>query len=66
MIIKSIQLKEFRKFNEAVKVSGIEKGLNVLSAINEFGKSTIVDALYAVLFENHRTFSKDIKKLVNQ
>ena len=64
MIIKSIQLKEFRKFNEAVKVSGIEKGLNVLSAINEFGKSTIVDALYAVLFENHRTFSKDIKKLV--
>lgn len=64
MIIKSIQLKEFRKFNEAVKVSGIEKGLNVLSAINEFGKSTIVDALYTVLFENHRTFSKDIKKLV--
>ena len=31
MIIKSIQLKEVRKFNEAVKISGIENGLNVLS-----------------------------------
>ena len=64
MLIKSIQLKEVRKFSEAVKISGIENGLNVLSAENEFGKSTIVDALYAVLFENYRTFSKDIKKLV--
>ena len=64
MIIKSIQLQEVRKFNEAVKISGIENGLNVLSEVNEFGKSTIVDAVYAVLFESHRTFSKDIKKLV--
>lgn len=64
MIIKSIQLQEVRKFNEAVKITGIENGLNVLSEVNEFGKSTIVDALYAVLFESHRTFSKDIKKLV--
>ena len=64
MIIKSIQLKEVRKFNEAVKISGIENGLNVLSEVNEFGKSTIVDALYAVLFESHRTFAKNIQNLV--
>ena len=43
MIIKSIQLQEVRKFNQAVKISGIENGLNVLSEVNEFGKSTIVD-----------------------
>ena len=39
MIIKSIQLQEVRKFNQAVKISGIENGLNVLSEVNEFGKS---------------------------
>jgi len=64
MIIKSIQLKEVRKFSEPVRIAGIKNGLNVLSAENEYGKSTFVDALYAVLFENYRTFSKYIKKLV--
>ena len=66
MIIKSVELEEVKKFNKPVKISNIKSGLNVLSEVNEFGKSTIVAAIHAVLFEKYRSYSKDIKKLVSK
>jgi hypothetical protein len=64
MKITSISLKNVRRFIEPVAISGIGPGLNVLSAPNEYGKSTFFDALHAVFFVSHRSFDKTVKPLV--
>ncbi len=64
MKIRSLQVEQFRKFDQAVRVDGFSDGLNIIEGPNETGKSTLMLALRAVLFERHnaktdaiRTFS---------
>ena len=64
MKLRSIRLHNVRRFTEPVEVRGITPGLNVLSAPNEHGKSTIFDALHAVFFRDRKSFDKRIKSLV--
>lgn len=64
MKLRSIRLHNVRRFTEPVQVSGIAPGLNVLSAPNEHGKTTIFDALHAVFFRDRKSFDKRIKSLV--
>ena len=63
MFIKSITVQNVRRFINPVTIDHIESGLNVLSAPNESGKSTFFDALQAVFFENHRSWSKYARSL---
>ena len=63
MFIKSITLHNVRRFTNPVTIDQIGSGLNVLSAPNESGKSTFFDALQAVFFENHRSWSKYARSL---
>lgn len=63
MKLVSITLNDVRRFTTPVRISGIGSGLNVLSAPNENGKSTLFDALQAVFFTPHRSNTKDIKAL---
>lgn len=63
MRLVSITLGDVRRFTDPVRISGIGAGLNVLSAPNENGKSTLFDALHAVFFTPHRSKGKEIKAL---
>jgi energy-coupling factor transporter ATP-binding protein EcfA2 len=53
MQIRRIEVRNFKKLGHVV-VEGLEDGLNVLVGDNEAGKSTLLSALRAGLFEKHR------------
>lgn len=51
MKIRSIELRNFRKFVGSVRVDGIGDGVNILFGPNEYGKSTLLEAINGVIFE---------------
>ena len=53
MRIRRIEITEFRKIGHLV-VPDLEDGINVLVGDNEAGKSTVLAALRAALFDRHR------------
>lgn len=53
MQLRRIEIRDFRKLGHVV-VDGLEDGLNVIVGDNEAGKSTVLAALRAALFERHR------------
>ncbi|MGI9492534.1 MAG: AAA family ATPase, partial [Geminicoccaceae bacterium] len=63
MIIRSIQLEQFKKFDQSIIVEGFSSGLNLIAGPNEMGKSTLLLALRALLFERHNSKSQAIKAL---
>jgi DNA repair exonuclease SbcCD ATPase subunit len=50
MIIKSIEVRNFRKFVKPILVDKIDSGLTVIVGDNEEGKSTVLEALRTALF----------------
>ncbi|MCA0940589.1 chromosome segregation protein SMC [Salipiger pacificus] len=63
MKLLSVTLSDVRRFARPVTVQGFGPGLNVLSAPNEDGKSTLFDALQALFFIPHRSRAKEISAL---
>jgi hypothetical protein len=63
MKLRSIALNNLRRFTAPVEIIGLSDGLNVLSAPNEQGKSTLFDGLQALFFIAHSGSPKDIKAL---
>lgn len=63
MKLLSIDLADIRRFTTPVRIAGLGPGLNVLSAPNESGKSTLFDALQALFFQPHRSRGKEIMAL---
>jgi energy-coupling factor transporter ATP-binding protein EcfA2 len=61
MRICELTIENFRKFRQPVTLSGFSKGLNLVSEPNEAGKSTVLEALRAVLFERHGSKSDRIR-----
>ena len=55
MKILSLRLAAFRRFSSPVAIEGFDAGLNVLAGPNEFGKSTIFQALEAAFLLRHGT-----------
>ncbi|MBF9235349.1 AAA family ATPase [Microvirga alba] len=53
MHLRRIEISNFRKIQHVV-IDDLRDGLNVISGDNEAGKSTILAALRAALFERHR------------
>ena len=51
MYLSKISIKDFRMFSDVVEVS-FSKGLNLLVGENGSGKSSVVDAIRALLGEN--------------
>ena len=51
MRISSFEISDFRKFDRPVRLEGLGNGINLLAEPNEFGKSTLLAAFKAVLFE---------------
>lgn len=66
MKLRSLALNQFKKFTNPVKLEGIQDGLNIIVGPNEMGKSTLLDALRAVLFEKYNSKAMPIKQLQNE
>ena len=65
MKIRSLAVNQFKKFTSPTRLDSIEDGLNVVVGPNEMGKSTLLDALRAVLFEKHSSKAQSILALQN-
>ncbi|MEO8422070.1 MAG: AAA family ATPase, partial [Hyphomicrobium sp.] len=63
MKIKAIRLKEVGRFSAPIALEGLSGGLDVLAGPNEFGKSTILKAVKAVLFDAHRSKHRKLEVL---
>lgn len=65
MKLRSLALNQFKKFTTPTRLDGIDDGLNVVVGPNEMGKSTLLDALRAVLFEKYSSKAQPIIALQN-
>lgn len=65
MKIRSIAVKELKKFDTPAQITGIDDYLNIISGPNEMGKSTILSALRAAFFSRHSSKARDIRNLQN-
>jgi uncharacterized protein YhaN len=65
MKLRSLALNQFKKFTCPTRLDGIGDGLNVVVGPNEMGKSTLLDALRAVLFEKYSSKASPITALQN-
>lgn len=63
MKLRRIAVQNLRRFTAPVQIEGLADGLNVLSAPNEQGKSTLFDGLQALFFTAHGGSGKEIKAL---
>jgi uncharacterized protein YhaN len=57
MKIREIEIADFRKLRHA-RISGLTDGANVIAGENEAGKSTVLAALQAGLFQRHNVTGK--------
>ena len=64
MKLRALRLHNVRRFGgHGIEIANITDGVNVLSAANEYGKSTCFDALHALFFESFKTTPKAVQKL---
>lgn len=64
MKITALRLFNVRRFAaRGVAIEGIGDGVNVLSAQNEFGKSTSFEALHALFFQPYSSTAGDVRSL---
>lgn len=65
MKIRSIAVNQFKKFTTPMRLADIGDGLNIVVGPNEMGKSTLLDALRAALFERYSSRAQRIRALQN-
>ena len=63
MILRNVQLGNWGIFRDPFKAD-LADGINIVSGLNEAGKTTMVNAIRICLFERHTTKSQRIKSLV--
>lgn len=63
MKIRALEVDQFRRFDRPVRLSGFGNGVNVLCGPNEFGKSTLLEAIRGLLFERHTSKADVIKRM---
>jgi hypothetical protein len=64
MRLLSLHLTNVRKFTgKRASITGIGRGITVVSEANEFGKSTFFDAVHALFFEKYGSAAKPVKSL---
>ena len=55
MKLQRLHLENFKRFRAPFTLDGLDNGLNLFTAPNEAGKSTLVEAIRAAFFERHRS-----------
>ncbi len=64
MKLSALRLFNVKRFGgRGVAIEGIGDGVNVLCAVNEFGKSTSFEALHALFFQPHTGTPGDVQRL---
>ena len=63
MKLRAISINNVRRFTSETRIDGIGDGLNVLCEPNEFGKSTLFDAVQALFFKSHGSRDKEVMAL---
>ena len=64
MKISALRLFNVKRFaDRGVAIEGIGDGVNVLTAANEFGKSTSFEALHALFFQPHTGVPKQVQRM---
>ena len=64
MIIRSLEVANFRKFRDPLRVEGFTDGLNIVVEPNETGKSTLLEALRAAFFIRHSAKTELVRSYV--
>ncbi|BBC99513.1 AAA family ATPase [Sphingobium sp. YG1] len=64
MIIKSLEVANFRKFRDPLRVEGFTDGLNIVVEPNETGKSTLLEALRAAFFVRYSAKTELVRSYV--
>ncbi|MBF2761593.1 MAG: AAA family ATPase [Ectothiorhodospiraceae bacterium AqS1] len=62
---KSIEVEQFLQFRNAVVIDCLDDGLNIIAGDNEAGKSTLLKALRAALFDRYKSSVGDQFKPYN-
>src|SRR5690625_521270 len=65
MKLRSLAVNQFKKYTSPTRLDGIGDGMNVVVGPNEMGKSTLLDALRAALFEKYSSRAQPIAALQN-
>lgn len=64
MILKSLEVANFRKFRDLLRIEGFTDGFNIVVEPNETGKSTLLDALRAAFFIRHSAKTELVRSYV--
>jgi hypothetical protein len=64
MILKSLELANFRKFRDPFRINGFTAGFNIVVEPNETGKSTLLEALRAAFFIRHSAKTELVRSYV--
>jgi hypothetical protein len=64
MILKSLEVENFRKFREPLRIDGFTDGLNIVVEPNETGKSTLLEALRAAFFIRYSAKTELVRSYV--
>lgn len=65
MKLRRLSVNQFKRFTVPTQLDDLSDGLNLVIGPNELGKSTLLDALRAVLFERHNSRAQPIVALQN-
>ena len=65
MKLRKLSVNQFKRFTEPTQLGEFGDGLNLVVGPNELGKSTLLDALRAVLFERYSSKAQPIMALQN-
>lgn len=64
MIIRSLEVTNFRKFRDPLRIDDFVDGLNIVVEPNETGKSTLLEALRAAFFIRHSAKTELVRSYV--
>ena len=65
MKVRKLSVNQLKRFTVPTQLAELSDGLNLVVGPNELGKSTLLDALRAVLFERHGSRAQPIVALQN-
>ena len=65
MKLRRLSVNQFKRFTAPTRLGELSDGLNLVVGPNELGKSTLLDALRAVLFERYSSRARPIIALQN-
>lgn len=64
MILKSLEIANFRKFRSPLRIASFANGFNIVIEPNETGKSTLLEALRAAFFIRHSAKTELVRSYV--